>query len=72
MKLTILSAVLLLALSGCTSRQSAPLVCPHPEPMPAELMPEPPNLTLLLRAIISPWSEVLPSNTDYSNSAGQN
>ena len=72
MKLTILSAVLLLALSGCTSRQNVPLVCPEPEPIPAELVSEPPNLTPLLRELISPLSVAFPSNTDYFNSAVPN
>ena len=72
MKLTILSAALLLAMSGCTSRQSVPLVCPEPEPMPAELEVEPPNLTPLLRELISPSSVVFPSNTDSYNSAEPN
>ena len=72
MKLTILSAVLLLALSGCTSRQSVPLVCPPLESMPAELMPEPQNLAPLLRLIIYPMNVYMPSSSDYYNSAGQN
>ena len=72
MKLTILSAALLLALSGCTSRPSAPPLCYPLEPMPAELIPEPQNLAPILRLIIYPMNVYMPSSSDYYNSAGPN
>lgn len=52
LKLMTLSAGLLLALIGCTSRPTVQQ-CPQPEPMPAELEAEPQNLTPLLRELIS-------------------
>lgn len=51
LKLLTLSLVSLLALAGCVSR---PAACPPPEPMPAELIPAPQNLTPLLDRLISP------------------
>lgn len=56
LKLMTLSGALLLALSGCTSKQSVQQ-CPPLEPMPAELEAEPQNLTPLLRDLISPSKE---------------
>lgn len=71
MKYLILSAALLLALSGCTSRQSVQQ-CQPLEPMPPELLEVPQNLIPLLRMIISPSNVYMPNSSDYSNSAGRN
>lgn len=72
MRPMLLSALLLMALSGCGSQEIAPLQCMPMEPFPAELEVETPNLMPLLDSIITPCETGLAANTPCSNSVEQN
>jgi len=71
MRRVLLSVLLLMALSGCVSK---PVVqqCAPMEPFPAELVPEPQNLNLLLDKIITVSDEQPTSSSQISSSAGRN
>ena len=72
MKRALLSALLLMALSGCQSTPNVPQQCAPMEPFPAELEAEPQNLNILLNELISPSSVEQISNTPASSSVGPN